>query len=273
MSAWLIVLLMATGFVLLGTGQRSAALGGQDTLPRLRGGLRSNPGRGTRRWSGAAGHSGKTFDSHELSSFVRQLAALLRSGRSPQSLWRDIAGVYEVVAVDSGTQPSASRRLFARAIVPVLATARVSADLGYSVSDCLRRHGSITYAGDGSARASAPLRQMWADIALCCEVAERSGAPLASLLSRYADQIEAELDNQAARETSLAAPRATARLLTWLPLFGLGLGMLTGADPLDVLFTTPVGWAAGTLGVLLMAAGRFWSSRLVAAAALTGSEA
>lgn len=272
MTGGLIALLLASGFILLGTGQRNAALSGQDRRLRPGGRLRSNPAHGIRRWSAFADPAAKTFDSHELSTFVRQLAALLRSGRSPQSLWRDIAGVYEPAA-HSEKRSSASRRHFAQAIVPVLTAARVSADLGYGISDCLRRYGSMTQQGDGGPRASAPLRRMWADIALCCEVAERSGAPLASLLTRYADQIEAEIDSQAARDTSLAAPRATARLLTWLPLFGLGLGMLTGADPLGVLFTTPVGWAAGVVGVSLMAAGRFWSSRLVAAAARTGGEA
>lgn len=272
MTGAVIALLLASGFILLGTGQRSTALSGQNSLLRPQGRLRSHPGRTIRRWPASADLPAKTFDSHELSTFVRQLAALLRSGRSPQSLWRDIADLYETAA-HSDRGSSASRRLFAQAIVPVLTAARVSADLGYGISDCLRRYGSMTQQGDGEAWASAPLRRMWADIALCCEVAERSGAPLASLLSRYADQIEAELDNQAARDTSLAAPRATARLLTWLPLFGLGLGMLTGADPFGVLFTTPVGWAAGVIGVSLMAMGRFWSSKLVAAAASTGTEA
>ena len=86
------------------------------------------------------------------------------------------------------------------------------------------------------------------------------------MLTRFAAQLEAEDDAEAARQTALAGPRATVRLLTWLPFLGLGLGLLLGVDPVEVLLGTPWGVAALAAGLALTAAGRIWSARLVRAA-------
>lgn len=111
----------------------------------------------------------------------------------------------------------------------------------------------------------------WSELAACFDIAEASGCPLADVLTRFAAQLEAEDDADAARQTALAGPRATVRLLTWLPLMGLGLGAALGVDPLATLLGTPIGLAALFAGVVLTAAGRAWSARLVAAAAGTGA--
>ncbi|WP_346927777.1 hypothetical protein [uncultured Arthrobacter sp.] len=86
------------------------------------------------------------------------------------------------------------------------------------------------------------------------------------MLTRFAAQLEAEDDAEAARQTALAGPRATVQLLTWLPFLGLGLGLLLGVDPVEVLLGNPWGVAALVAGLALTAAGRFWSARLVRAA-------
>ncbi len=90
---------------------------------------------------------------------------------------------------------------------------------------------------------------------------------MADLLARFAAQLEAEEDAEAARQTALAGPKATVRLLSWLPLLGLGLGMALGVDPLGILLGNPWGVATFVAGLVLTAAGRMWSSKLVAAAA------
>ena len=87
------------------------------------------------------------------------------------------------------------------------------------------------------------------------------------MYKRQAAQLEAEDDAEAARQTALAGPRATVRLLTWLPFLGLGLGLLLGVDPVEILMGNPWGVAALVAGLALTAAGRFWSVRLVRAAA------
>lgn len=78
-----------------------------------------------------------------------------------------------------------------------------------------------------------------------------------------AEAAEADLDADAARETALAGAKATVRILSWLPVLALGLGMLIGADPVRTLLTTPWGITAGVLGAVLTIVGRVWTRRMV----------
>ncbi|MDM7990197.1 hypothetical protein [Arthrobacter sp. zg-Y877] len=94
-------------------------------------------------------------------------------------------------------------------------------------------------------------------------MSERSGAPLSAVLARYAGQLDAARDASADRDAALAGPRATVRLLTWLPAGGMLLGYLLGGNPLHVLAATPLGWAAAVAGGGFWLAGRLWSARLV----------
>jgi tight adherence protein B len=108
---------------------------------------------------------------------------------------------------------------------------------------------------------------MWLDVAACFEVCEASGAAVGAVLERLANTIEADQDAAALRETALAGPRATVRLLSWLPFIGLGLGMVMGVDPLTALLGGPVGWTVMAAGAGFAIAGWAWSARMIAAAA------
>ncbi|MBG6216144.1 tight adherence protein B [Arthrobacter sp. CAN_A6] len=197
----------------------------------------------------------RNIELHELPLFVHQLTGLLRAGRSPLHLWEDIERVYQEAA------KSGSR--FAAHAVPVIQTARRSAELGLSVPDALRT-GATAAGRPDPHRLSAG--KLWIDLAACFDVADSSGAPLAHVLDRYAVQLDSELDAEAARETALAGPKATVALLTWLPAFGLGLGYLLGVDPLGTLLGSRLGVFVLVLGILLMIIARVWSQRLLAAA-------
>jgi tight adherence protein B len=96
------------------------------------------------------------------------------------------------------------------------------------------------------------------------------GAPLAPLLDGVARQLAAEAEEEGERRAALAGPRATARVLTWLPVLGVALGAAVGADPVAVLLDGGVGSAALAIGVLLLWAGRLWTRRLAAVAADAG---
>ncbi|MGG5174856.1 hypothetical protein ACQQCD_07525 [Pseudarthrobacter sp. J1763] len=111
------------------------------------------------------------------------------------------------------------------------------------------------------------MARYWQQLAACLTVAEASGCPLADVLSRFATQLEQEADAQASRDTALAGPQATASLLGWLPLMGFGLGLLMGVDPVAVIVGSPVGVVVFIAGIILMMAGRIWSSKLVQTAA------
>lgn len=208
-------------------------------------------------------------DPLELPLFVHQLTALLNAGRSPHQLWHDIALVYSVTEKE---RPAGAGLGFRAQASPVLWAAQQAAVMGEGVPEVLRRAAGIGSTQQrwrpGRAR-TPPSRSagLWRDLAVCLEISERSGAPLAEVLGRYAAQLDQSLDAAAARATALAGPAATARLLGWLPLFGLGLGYLSGAQPLAVLFGSVPGLALLGVGVSLMLLGRLWSSRLVAAAA------
>ena len=94
-------------------------------------------------------------------------------------------------------------------------------------------------------------------------MSESAGAPLATSLERAAEHAEERIDALLGRQSALAAPRATGRILSWLPLLGLGLGVLMGSDPVSVLTGSILGALTGLLGLGLAFAGRRWTAALV----------
>ena len=68
-------------------------------------------------------------------------------------------------------------------------------------------------------------RERLRDLSLSLRMSENAGAPLATSLERAAEHAEERIDALLGRQSALAAPRATGRILSWLPLIGLGLGM------------------------------------------------
>lgn len=210
-----------------------------------------------------------------MNLLVQQLAALLKGGRTPARLWDElwILHVAGPAAALAGEPMSGRTPVLAPGSVRMLAAARAAALRGSPVGAAIRSAGSATSgrtAGttqDNGAGAGVPERRIWFQLAACFDVAEATGCPLADVLTRFAAQLEAEDDAEAARQTALAGPRATVRLLTWLPFLGLGLGLLLGVDPVEVLLGNPWGVAAFGSGLALTAAGRLWSAGLVRAAA------
>lgn len=110
-------------------------------------------------------------------------------------------------------------------------------------------------------------RGLAAAVRAAAVLAAETGAPLVMVLERVAAGLAADLDAAGRRAAALAGPRATARLLAWLPVAGLGLGLALGADPVGVLLDGQVGTMLLLLGGLCTAAGMRWSSALVARAA------
>lgn len=90
-----------------------------------------------------------------------------------------------------------------------------------------------------------------------------TGAPAAPTLARLAQAAAEEDEARLAVRSALAAPRATARVLTALPLIGLGLGQAMGADPVRVLLGTGPGRLAAVVGIVCAVLGVLWTRRLV----------
>lgn len=96
-----------------------------------------------------------------------------------------------------------------------------------------------------------------------CRLSHEVGAPLAQVLDRCAEGITEAAHARDARRVAMAGPRATARVLAWLPLVGLALGAAIGARPLDVLLDGSWGSAALLAGLGLVVVGRRWSTLLL----------
>ncbi len=203
---------------------------------------------------------------------VQQMAALLKGGRTPSRLWDELWLLYGGKPPPEHSRSEVPRHsaALAPASLATLAAARAAARGGAPVGAAIRNAATGQLAGlrpgSGRRRAARELAP-WIDLAACFDVAEASGCPLAGVLTRFAAQLEAEDDAEAARQSALAGPRATVRLLSWLPVLGLILGALLGVDPVMVLLREPAGLAAFAAGVVLTAAGRIWAAKLVRSAA------
>lgn len=103
----------------------------------------------------------------------------------------------------------------------------------------------------------------WQDVRVVLEVADRTGAPSATALRSLSAAMRRSASADRAVLVALAGPRASARVVLALPILGLALGTVWGAGALEVLLTTPVGWACCVTAAGLVAVGQRWSRRMV----------
>jgi tight adherence protein B len=183
-----------------------------------------------------------TLSRDDAAELCGRLAALAEAGLPPSRAWD---------ALRSGRGPAAE----AAEVVAAMLEAGGSAPEGLRLA-------AGRLGGPGAVALD------W--LATVSEVVERSGAPSAFVLDRISHGMLAEIARASERETALAGPRTTATLLSWLPLVGLLLGALTGANPVSALAGSPVGWGCGALGVGFWLVGRAWIRHLVAVVVRAG---
>ena len=173
-----------------------------------------------------------------VGSAAAELGVLLRAGLPPPVAWAELA------------------RAPAHPVVLALASAAASAAAqGGDVATALRRTAGGTLSPQ-VVPAVLGLAAVW-------EVAQRTGAPVADVLGRYAELVQADLDARDAVDVALSAPRATARLLLALPPVGLLLGTAIGADPVAVLLGTPAGRASAAVGAGCLLLAAIWTRHLL----------
>ena len=97
-------------------------------------------------------------------------------------------------------------------------------------------------------------------------LAHELGAPLAEVLDEVASGVSDDESAEAERRAAIAGPAATARVLLWLPVGGIVLGISLGADLLDVALDGRIGSVSAVVGLVLLVAGRAWTRLLVRAA-------
>lgn len=177
------------------------------------------------------------------------LIARWRRGRTSHAEVVDVLGGFRDELRSGGGLREAFVKAAEGCAHPAIARAVATSRLGGDVPGALRD-------GGGDEPVVLSLAALW-------EVSEGSGAALAGALDRLiagaeqAEQVRREVGAQ------LAGPRATVRVLAGLPVVGIGMGLLMGADPVGFLLGTPWGWACLALAGVLEAAGVVWMRRLV----------
>ena len=154
--------------------------------------------------------------------------------------------------VRAGAHPAAALRgaaADAETAGPVLRPAAAAAELGHDVAEALTAEAARR---PEVARALRQIAGAWA-------LAEQHGVPLADLLSAVHTDLRWRLAYTSRVGAALAGPRATAAVLTALPVLGILLGELVGAGPLHVLRSGMLGQTLLLSGVGLAAAGAAWA--------------
>ena len=158
---------------------------------------------------------------------ARTLALLLQAGQVPAAALEDAASD-----------------------CPVLAPAALTGRLGGDVAAALRESGRQP-GGEGLMRVSAAWR-----------VSERTGAPVADVLSRVAENLRKERHLASVVAAELASARASGRIMAMLPFVAVAVGSIVGANPIAFLFGSSLGEVVFIAGTLLAAAGVVWTERI-----------
>jgi tight adherence protein B len=211
------------------------------------------------------------LDAGAVAELAERVAALSRAGLPGQRLWAVLAGTTAEVGASAGLDGwgRVDHRVHVEAGlvegVPVDGGA-VDAGRADGLGQVAAVVDRVVALGGRPAQglrvaSGGPGPLAW--MALACDVSHFTGAPLAEVLDGIAVSLRAELEAAREREAALAGPRTTATVLAWLPLAGVGLGLLTGADAVSALVTTTAGRMCLALAVAFWVAGRVWMSRLV----------
>lgn len=261
MSTGLVALVSA---VLAGGAVAAAGAARRTALARLTAlgmGAPDGGGSGAGRWAGSLPLRRARPTQVDLPLLCGELAAVMRAGLPPAAAW-------QALAERRGPQARVCRQVLAAARTTTGPAA--GSPFGASTGTGLAAAVQVVAGEAGAARGmdrSAPLR--W--LALGLAVSDRSGAPTADVLGRLAVALRAEAAAEADRAAVMAGPRATAAVLSVLPVGGVGLGMLIGADPVRALATAPAGRVCLVAGLLLWGAGVGWALALLRRAERAGT--
>ena len=149
---------------------------------------------------------------------------------------------------------------------PVAAFDAAAAEVDGAVAASLRtvaaraRMGADVAAGLRSVAVRSALPAHWQRLALCWQLAQSHGLAIATLMHTAQRDIVARERFSAQVTAGMAGARTTATVLAALPLLGVGLGELIGAQPLRFLFSG--GQWLLVAGVTLTCLGLAWSDRI-----------
>ena len=98
------------------------------------------------------------------------------------------------------------------------------------------------------------------------KVAIESGAATGPAMTRLQHLVVTESEVAARVRQAMASPKATARLVHWLPAAALVLGQLAGLESVSVFFRSPLVLIALVAGACLLLVANIWSARILKAA-------
>lgn len=125
--------------------------------------------------------------------------------------------------------------------------------------------GAVRFDGDiaEALRHDARRMPLITPLAACWFVAAQHGGGLSAAVTKMAEQARVAEDIRVQLVAQMAGPRATARILMMLPIFGIAMGMMMGVNPLAWLLGTPLGLGCLVAGIGLVALGYWWTWRIV----------
>jgi tight adherence protein B len=167
----------------------------------------------------------------QLPLVVSVLAAYVRAGRSLRQAVADAAG--------DVPEPSARALRDAAGLIA----------LGASPGEAL---GALGAGGDV------------AHLQAVVEMQARTGADLVLLLDRMADVLRSREELRRAAAVATAQARATGRMVTAMPAFGIGALWLLDRPGLELVLGSPLGWAALLLSAVLAGIGHALIARISA---------
>ncbi|MFB8387186.1 type II secretion system F family protein [Microbacterium sp. NPDC055910] len=190
----------------------------------------------------------KGADAAAVADTVLRLAVLLQAGVAPARAWGHLA--------EAGDPHALSVH---RALEHAASPAAAIAAAGETPPEPRRRFARRHPSASGAARA-------WRDVAAAWTIATTVGAPLAETLRGLAVALRDAQEAADDVRVALAEPTGTAKLMAWLPLVAVVLGVALGFDTVATLATNPFGIGCLVAGVVLMVIAHRWSGALVRAA-------
>lgn len=177
----------------------------------------------------------RAAESVALQSALEVLVGELRTGAHPVS-------AFGVAAEEVSGHVAAGMRA-------VAARARLGADVAAGLDD---------------AAVVSPLPMHWQRLAACWRLAEAHGLAVATLMQTAGQDIVERERFSSKVSAAMVGARTTAAMLAGLPVVGIALGQLIGAEPIAFLLAPGIGGWLLVVGVLLACAGLLWSDRIVA---------
>jgi tight adherence protein B len=151
---------------------------------------------------------------------------------------------------------------------PVVAFESAAAEVEGTVAESLRevaaraRLGADVAAGLRSVAGQSTVPGHWERLSACWLLAQTQGLAIVALVCAAQRDIVERDRFVSSVAAGMAGARATAAILAGLPLLGVGLGHLIGAEPLRFLLSGGVGGWFLLTGVALACAGLWWCDRI-----------